>query len=149
MGKNKEDLYNKFPAVFKQKLIDGETSFPFGTEFEYDDIPAYRGVVRKGNDKRPFNRDDMLSHMEKGKPIPRGMAPNDPRLYAVSINKTKEGLVEALKFPKRGWKTAFGIVSQDGGPQLTTESTGHISWWLYENVNLNSFVVEQSGDYDE
>ena len=34
-----------------------------------------------------------------------------------------------------------GTVYQEGGPQCMREGSTHVSWWLFEEIDLSSFVI--------
>ena len=55
-----------------------------------------------------------------------------------------------MKLPKPNKKIARGFIYQEGGPQLTNEVTEHITWWLYEDVDLKEFeLLIEEGEKDE
>lgn len=143
MNKEQEvKFYNKFPSVLKAKLTNNEISFPDGTQFEFEPILAYRGILRSKNDNTPVNSQDMLSHYER-RIVPRGI-PNyesDAKYYAVSLFETIDMLKECWKFPKPNKKIAQGYIYKEGGPQYT-DLKKHISWWLYENIDFNGFLIK-------
>lgn len=136
------EIYQKFPAVLRAKLINKEMKLPQGTVFVYDPIPAYRAISRNKNDNSPFCQKDVLSHADKGK-IPKGI-PKEKTIeyYAVSLYKNKENLKNVVKFPNM--KIAFGNVIQENGPQHTRQWDGHINWWLYESIDLSGFIIEEN-----
>lgn len=140
------DYLNKFPAILQAKLRNGEIAFPLETQFDYDPILAYRGIIRNTNDTATINESDMLSHYEMKK-IPRGIAnyESDPKYYAISLFETLDMLKECWKFPKPNKKIAQGYVHKEGGPQYT-DSRKHISWWLYEDADISSFVIKDDID---
>lgn len=147
MNKEQEvDYFNKFPIILQAKLRNSEIAFPQGTQFDYDPILAYRGIIRNTNDNTPVNESDMLSHYEMKK-IPRGIAnyESDPKYYAISLFETLDMLKECWKFPKPNKKIAQGHVYKEGGPQYT-DSRRHISWWLYEDADISSFVIKDDID---
>ena len=143
MNKDKEvEYYKKFPPVLKTKLVNKEISLPDGTQFEYEPILAYRGLTRNTNDNTPVNINDMISRYDMKKK-PRGMVVDekDPRSYAISLFKTIDMLKLCWNFPRPNKKVAQGYVYMNGGPQYTDDRE-HVSWWLYENIDFNGFVIK-------
>lgn len=61
------ELYLKFPAILKEKLKNGEVSFPKETQFKYMPITAYRAIERTEEDSTPINRNDFRSYAEMKK----------------------------------------------------------------------------------
>lgn len=142
MNKDQEvEFYKKFPSVLRAKITNNEISFPDGTKFEFEPILAYRGILRNKNDNTPVNSNDMLSHYER-KLVPRGIPnyENDAKYYAVSLFETIDMLKECWKFPRPNTKIAQGYIYKEGGPQYT-DLKKHISWWLYENIDFNGFII--------
>lgn len=143
----REELYMKFPAVLRKKLLDKEIEFPNGTLFEYEKISAYRCVMREHNDNSEITLQDFKSYFElKKKPkSPRGI-PVDftkrPDYYGVSVSTNIEELKQKMHFPRPSLKMAKGYVSSEGGPQWTNES--HVCWWLYENADVSSFKLMEA-----
>lgn len=134
--------YEKFPAVLKENLSSGALSFPENTEFDYEPKIAYRGVIRKvGEEKTPVNLEDMKSYYQLGK-APRGVPINklDPRYFAVSLFENTEMLKRGYDFSNPQKLIAKGYVNKEGGPSLQGEK-GHISWWLFEDVELSDFEI--------
>lgn len=151
MNKEQEvEYYKKFPVILQAKLVNKEIILPFGTEFIYDPILAYRGIVRNKDDNTPLNMNDMKSYFELGK-RPRGMFGDenqlitDPKYYAVSLFTSLEMLKQSFKFPRPNKKLAQGYVYHEGGPQCTGQG-GHVSWWLYNDVDFSSFVIKGNDD---
>ena len=138
---NKEDVNcNKFPCVLKEKMEQGEFVFPDDVCFDYEPFIAYRGIDRKEDDYNQIDRRDFKSYAEL-KVTRRGININDPHYYGVSLYLLKEQVENALKFPRNNKKIAVGTVYCEGGPVDLTEETGHVCWWLYENVNLSGFKI--------
>lgn len=134
--------YDKFPVILRGKLKNRLLRFPGNTKFVYETIEAYRMVIRAKDDSHPFDLEDMRSYHEQGK-LPRGvqkMDEADPLYYAVSLFENIEGLKQSLKFSNPKKKVAHGYVYEEGGPCLRGV-TGHISWWLFENVDLREFEI--------
>lgn len=148
MNKDQDvELYSKFPSVLRSKLTNKEISFPDGTQFEFERIFAYRGILRRESDNTPVNKSDMLSHFERNL-VPRGIPnyENDAKYYAISLFKNLDMLKECWKFPRPNKKIAQGYVYMGGGPQYTDDRQ-HVSWWLYENANFDGFIIK--GDMNE
>ena len=144
MDKEQEiDYYKKFPAILRAKLIEGEIVFPRETQFNYEPVLAYRGVIRDKNDNTPLNNNDMKSYFELGKQ-PKGVTDcaSDPKFYAVSLFKSLDMLKQCLKFPRPNKKVAQGYVYMEGGPQYS-EGKSHVNWWLYEDVSFDNFVIKE------
>lgn len=132
--------YEKFPVCLKEKLQSGEEKFPRGVLFEYEKFLAYRAIERKKDDFSGICMNDMRSYYELGKKPRAIVAKNDSAFYAVSLNIEVVKIKELFKFPNPNKKVVRGYVNQEGGPQHTNEEK-HVSWWLYENVDLSSFVI--------
>lgn len=141
------ELYNCFPAVLKSKLQNGEVKFPDGTLFQYDKFYAYRGIIREAQDCTPVNKDDMKSYFDMGI-TPRGVAsdPSNPSLYSVSLFRNFEDLKNIFKFPRPRKKVALGCVYAEGGPQKSSDSSSHVDWWLFENVDFSSFEILENNN---
>lgn len=134
--------YEKFPAVVKEYLKSGILNFPKNTEFDYEPKEAYRGVIRKeGEEDTPINLQDMKSYYELGK-IPRGVSIDklDPKYFAVSLFKNADMLKQNYSFSNPRKFIAKGYVRKEGGPSLDGEDS-HISWWLFESVDLREFEI--------
>jgi hypothetical protein len=71
----------------------------------------------------------------------RGMDPNNIEYYGVSLFLTKESVENALKFPRKDKKIAVGCVYEEAGPSELREDTGHVSWWLYDNIDIIGFSI--------
>lgn len=138
------EIYNKFPVVLRHKLINSEVVFPDKTMFSYEQFKAFRGILREPEDHTPLNVNDMKSYFEEGKK-PRGSKynENDPSIYSVSLFRRLEDFANVFKFPKPGKKVAHGYVFMEGGPQLCSETSSHVDWWLFENVDLSNFVIRE------
>ena len=122
------ELYLKFPAILKEKLKNGEVSFPKETQFKYMPITAYRAIERTEEDSTPINRNDFRSYAEMKKKKTRGRRVDTSKLeyYGVSFFTKREIVENLLAFPN---------------PHLPNEQTHHICWWLFETVNLDKFSI--------
>lgn len=138
------EIYNKFPAVLRNKLINKEIALPDETQFEYEKFLAFRGIVREPGDSTPLNKDDMRSYYELDKK-PRGGQRDDknPSSYSVSLFRAYDDIAAAFHFPKPRKRLAQGYVHAEGGPQYCSTSDSHVDWWLYENVDLSSFKIRE------
>ena len=137
-----QHYFEKFPAVLKEKLKNGTLSFPEDTEFDYEPKEAYRGVIRReGEENTPVDLKDMKSYYELGK-VPRGIPVDklDPRYFAVSLFKNADMLRQSYNFSNPRKFIVKGYVHKEGGPCLEGEDS-HISWWLFEGVNLSEFEI--------
>lgn len=130
----------KFPSVMKEKIRNGEFIFPEKTLFAYDPILAYRGIQRGENDFRAVSRKDFMSYAER-KVSRRGIDRNDPHYFGVSLFLNRESVENALKFPRPDKKIAVGKVYAEAGPAEINDVTGHICWWLYDNVEIKGFSI--------
>lgn len=113
------ELYLKFPAILKEKLKNGEVSFPKETQFKYMPITAYRAIERTEEDSTPINRNDFRSYAEMKKKKTRGRRVDTSKLeyYGVSFFTKREIVENLLAFPNpkkkmicggsllRGWTT--------------------------------------------
>lgn len=135
---NEHSVNDKFSKVLKEKLNNGEISFPEGTLFEYEPIEAYRLVFRDNADFSPLNSSDMKSYAELNRK-PRGVErqENDPRFYGVSLSTRIDRIIQLFNLPKPTKKIVKGLVCKEGGPQLTEGE--HVCWWLYENASFEGF----------
>lgn len=141
------ELYNKFPVILKEKLCNGEVKLPANTLFFYEKFLAYRGIARDKDDHTPVNANDMKSYFEQGKkPRGRRCDETDPGLYSVSLFVQLDEFKNTFKFPRPGKKVAQGYISQEGGPQCTSEESSHVHWWLYENVDFGEFEIKEELD---
>lgn len=138
------EIYSKFPAILREKLMNDEVRFPAATQFTYEKILAYRGIVREEGDSTPVNGNDMKSYFEEGK-RPRGQKydESDPGLYAVSLYTQYEDFKNIFKFPRPRKKVAQGYISQERGPQCSSEASSHVNWWLYEDASFNDFMIKE------
>lgn len=138
------EIYNKFPAVLRSKLISKEIALPDETQFEYESFLAFRGIVREPGDNTPLNKDDMRSYYELGKK-PRGGQRDDknPSSYSVSLYRSYDDIAAVFHFPRPRKKLAQGYVHAAGGPKYCSTSDSHVDWWLYENVDLSSFKIRE------
>lgn len=132
--------YNKFPSIIKEKIRNGELVFPNNTRFSYKPILAYRGIQRKDNDFTIVSRKDFMSYAEM-KIRRRGINTKDPHYYGVSLFLNKESVENALNFPRSDKKIAVGKVYQEAGPAEVNENTGHVCWWLYDDVEVEGFLI--------
>lgn len=130
-----EDL---FPAILREKIKNGEFTFPAETEDEYAPITAYRCYFRDGGDSTPPNREDFRSHAELGRVL-RGNGSSKPEYYGTSLFTSIGALnnIQSLNKPEK--KVAVGSINQESGPILRNDVRCHICWWLYENADLSSF----------
>lgn len=137
------ELYLKFPAILKEKLKNGEVSFPKETQFKYMPITAYRAIERTEEDSTPINRNDFRSYAEMKKKKTRGRRVDTSKLeyYGVSFFTKREIVENLLAFPNPKKKMICGEVYCEGEPHLPNEQTHHICWWLFETVNLDKFSI--------
>ena len=136
--------YEKFPAVLKEKLKNGNLYLPENTEYDYVPIEAHRMVIRKDDDNTPFNLEDMKSYYQLGKKPRGGMIDeSNPIFYAVSLYENIEMLKMCMDFSNPRKKIAHGYVYKEGGPSLKGEKT-HISWWLFSDVDLSGFDIMEN-----
>ena len=142
-SRKKEDVYLKFPAILKEKLQSGEIHFPEKTHFEYQPIRAYRGIAREEEDDTPVNINDFRSYAEMGKKKTRGRRINTSaaEYYGVSLFTKREIVETLLAFPNPRKKMICGYVYCEGGPQLSNQDTNHVCWWLYEDVEVDKFII--------
>lgn len=132
--------YENFPVALRERLKSGKLTFPKDVEFDYKPKEAYRGVIRnKGEKNIGFNRKDMRSYHELGKQ-PRGVNPNELMSFAVSLFDNIKALKSYYDFSNPKKLVAKGYVFSEGGPSLVDEK-GHISWWLFEDVDLSGFKI--------
>ncbi len=70
-----KELYMRFPAVLRDKLLNHELELPDTVKYNYDKLLAYRAVERKADDNREVTLNDFKSYFELGrKPkSPRGV----------------------------------------------------------------------------
>lgn len=124
----------------REKILKGEFSFPDNTCFSYEPIQGYRGIQRRENDFTEVSRKDFMSYAEMNI-RKRGIDINDPHYYGVSLFLNKESVENALKFPRTNKKIAVGQVYSEAGPSEVNEDTGHICWWLYDNIEIDGFSI--------
>lgn len=144
-----KELYKKFPAVLKDKLMDGEIEFPSITEFEYERKYVYRAVERKKNDNHKVTIEDFKSYFELGKTPKKARGSIEywkkkAEYYGVSSFLKKEIVEQQMHFPNPNKKMAEGYVFCEGGPQCTNINKQHVCWWLYEGADVSNFkIVEE------
>ena len=145
-----KDLCMKFPAVLRDKLLNGELELPDAAMVDYERIRTYRAVERKIDDYHKITIEDFRSYFELGKKpkkIPRGMNTDftkDPQYYGVSSFMEKEIVELIMKFPSPKKKMAQGYGYKEGGPQYTNVDKLHVCWWLYEGADVSGFeLVEE------
>ena len=118
-----ESLIDKFPAILRDKLRNGEIILPEETEYIYNDIKAYRAVQRKENDySTPTLEKDFKSYFElkKTPKKPRGAALiDDPHYYGVSFFKNKEMVGQLMQFPNPNKKMMVGYIYSNGGSPVS------------------------------
>ncbi len=141
-----EELYMKFPAVLRKKLLDHEIELPDTTMVAYEKIYVYRAVARKADDNSPITSEDFKSYFElnKSPKVPRGMQKDfskDPHFYGVSSFLRKEIVEQKMRFPNPNKKMAAGYVYKEGGPQDTNKKEHHVCWWLFENADVSGFQL--------
>lgn len=139
-----KELCAKFPAVLRDKLLNNEIELPDTTQFEYDNLFAYRAVERNTDDNREDTLEDFKSYFELRKmpKRPRGMIGDitkDPHYYGVSIFLKREIVEQIMKFPNPKKKMAAGYVYSEGGPQDTNDQ--HVCWWLYDGADVSGFQL--------
>lgn len=129
----------KFPCILRDKIQKGDFNFPDGTEFEYEQFRAYRVYFRGEGEKTSINREDFRSHAELGITFRGRDISKDPKYYGTSLFCSRDELenVKALQKPEK--RIANGIVFQEGGPFMPKEGSSHVTWWLFEEVDLLSF----------
>ena len=106
------NLYLKFPAILKDKLIKGDLVFSDNTLFEYEPIHAYRAIERKADDNSPVSRLDFRSYFElkKTPKCPRGIRPEDYEhnihYFGASCFTKREIVEQKMKLPNPHKKLA-------------------------------------------
>lgn len=138
-----DNNYLKFPSIIREKLYNGDFMFPEHTRFMYEPILAYRGIQRSEDDFTAVTRKDFESHAER-KICRRGTDRKDPHYFGVSLFQNKESVENALKFPRANKKIAVGHVYAEAGPAEINETTGHVCWWLYDEVEIDRFSICES-----
>lgn len=141
-----EQLYMKFPAVLRDKLLKNEIELPDSTMLDYEKLLTYRAVKRKADDNHNITLEDFKSYYEMNKKpkCPRGVKNHfikDPHYYGVSCFLEEEIVKQIMKFPNPNKKMAVGYVYKEGGPQDTKDE--HVCWWLYENVDVSGFKLKE------
>ncbi len=132
--------YLKFPSVIREKIDSGEFVFPENAYFEFEPMLAYRGIERSEDDFTAVSRMDFRSYAEMNI-CRRGINKKDPHYFGVSLFINRESVENALKFPRLNKKIAVGKVYAEAGPAEVNENTGHICWWLYENITIDGFSI--------
>ena len=139
------DKYKKFPAYFKTLLKEGKTSFPEGTRFKYDDFDGYRLIFRNKDDYSDTNKNDFLSHFERGieyigkNPINK----LDATYYGISFFRSIEALKENTQLVRvkgKEKRIGKGLIKDKYGPEYTNEKK-HVTLWLYEDTELDKFEI--------
>lgn len=137
------EIFLRFPAVLRHKLLNGELELPVNTKFTYSPIYAYRAVEREASDIHEVSINDFRSYFELNKKpkMPRGLSlqdiEKDAHFYGVSCFTERKIVEQKMRFPNPHKKLAAGYVIQECGPEETKDF--HVCWWLYENVEINSF----------
>lgn len=145
-----KELYLKFPAVLRDKLLNNEIELPDTTQFEYENLLTYRAVERSTDDNREVTLDDFKSYFELQKvpKTPRGKIGDitkDPHYYGVSSFLKREIVEQIMKFPNPKKKLVKGHIYSAGGPQNTKDQ--HVCWWLYEGADVSGFkLIEEKND---
>lgn len=140
-----EELLMKFPVIFRDKLKTEEIILPDEVKFEYTPILAFRCVNRKASDTIAVSRNDFRSNAELGRTNFKGKIAHPeqlPEYYGVSFYQKREELDVRLGLPKKNRKVIKGYIQQEGGPQLQSEKSSHVCWWLYENADVSNFCLE-------
>ena len=145
-----KEIYFKFPAVLREKLLKKEIEFPDTTQFEYDKLFTYRAVERSIDNNQKVTLSDFKSYFELGKypKNARGVKKDytkDSHYYGVSTFLKREIVEQKMKFPNPNKKLAAGYVYSQGGPQETKDQ--HVCWWLYEDADVSGFnIIEENND---
>ena len=129
---------NLFPAVIREKIRNGELVFPPETEENYEAFEAYRCCFRKTGEDKPICREDFRSYFEEKKKL-RGNYLKNPLYYGVSLFCDDKELENVNNMNKPVKKIAKGYVIQEGGPCYKKRTNSHVTWWLFEKVDLSSF----------
>lgn len=138
--------YNKFPILVRQAFDTYGLVFPEGTMDEYKNIHAFRVISRKHNDNTDINREDFRSYYElyaesPTKPNGFNESIKDIAYYSTSLFSDHSSLNKLMKLPRKNKIVINGYVGCDGGPAKVNNSTNHIDWWMYEDVDLSSFSI--------
>lgn len=142
-----QTLFLKFPTLLRDKLIKAELEFPSNMKEHYDQIKAYRCILRTKGVNQPVNRDDFRSNVEeynitgKKKRSWSENFENDINYYGVSLFTDKNVLNNIMKLPRPNAKICVGYVQDKSGVQATDKS--HINWWLYDNADIGHFEIEK------
>lgn len=139
-----KEVLMKFPVMLRSKIEEKEIEFPDKTEFNYDDICAYRCITRKKSDYSAVTREDFCSNAELGRKVIKGESRDlekVPEYYGVSLYQDKKELIIRLSLPQKNRKIVKGSIYQQGGPILKGHNK-HICWWLYENADVSGFEIE-------
>lgn len=133
----------KFPLILREKLKSGDVTLPPHIETEYSPIKVYRRVLREGDDMHAIDRFDLMSYAELGKRPPKNLegGVKNPDYYSTSFYSSFEALKNHFEFPHPKNKVAIGKAYCEGGPCLRNELTEHVSWWMYENVDISDFEL--------
>lgn len=135
-----DNNYLKFPSIISEKIGNGEFVFPDNTQFAYKPFVAFRGIQRREDDFSAVSRGDFKSHAER-KLRRRGVDKKDPHYFGVSLFLNRESVENALNFPNPNKKIAVGNVYSEAGPAEINDRTGHVCWWLYDNVEIRGFSI--------
>lgn len=143
-----DEICMKFPAVLKDKLLRKEIELPDTVLFDYEPIMTYRAVERKKDDHRSIQLEDFKSYFElkKTPKSARGIKKDwskDPHYYGVSSFLDRKIVEQKMKFPNPKKKMAKGNVYKEGGPQETNGKERHVCWWLFEDVDISGFEIEE------
>ena len=140
-----QNYYENFPAALRKRLKSGALKFPQNVEFEYEPKEAYRCVTRKnGEENVPFNLNDVKSYHELGKK-PKGVECDELTSFAVSFFDNIKMLERCFDFSNPKKAIAKGYVFCEGGPILVNKAS-HISWWLFEDVDLSGFEITRKSE---
>lgn len=140
-----EELLMKFPAIFREKLRNGEIVLQDDVKFEYEPIQAFRCINRTASDTTAVSRSDFKSNAELGRTNFKGKIEHPeklPEYYGVSFYQKREELDVRLGLPRKNRKVVKGYIQQEGGPQRQSSESSHVCWWLYENADVSGFSLE-------
>lgn len=137
------EFFEKFPAFLRDKLINGELSFPCYTQYEYEPILAYRCIERKKNDYNEVCESDFYPNIISNKKKHRGQSKkdNDINNYGTSLYTERKALDNNMYLPRPTKKVCKGFVFEEGGPQKTDGN--HVNWWIFDNVDFSGFTIEK------
>lgn len=136
------EFFEKFPAFLRDKLINGELSFPNDIQYEYKPILAYRCIERKKDDYSEVCKSDFYPNIISNKRR-RGQSEkdiNNINCYGTSLFTEREALSNNMHLPRPTKKVCKGFVFKEGGPQKTDDN--HINWWVFDNVDFSGFTIE-------